>query len=59
MDPGVLSNRPGWVGNVGHDAGKLRGLVADVPEDLLDSTPDELRARVANGWIYRDGGSAE
>lgn len=59
VDPGVLSNRPRWVANAGHDAGKLRGIVADVPADLLALTPAQLRARVADGWVYRNGGAAE
>ena len=46
VDSGVLSNRPRWVGNVGHDAGKLRAIVADVPQALLAMTPLQLRAKV-------------
>jgi len=59
VDAGVLSNRPTWVANVGHDAAKLRKLVADVPEELLDSTPASLRAHVGSGWVFRNGGSSE
>ncbi|NND03910.1 MAG: hypothetical protein HKN91_14105 [Acidimicrobiia bacterium] len=59
VDAGVLSSRPTWVANVGHDAAKLRQIVTDVPERLLDATPEDVRAEVADGWIYRYGGTAE
>ena len=58
-DAGVLSNRPSWVANVGHDAAKLRQLVADVPPELVGGTPEALRTAVAEGWVYRNGGSPE
>ncbi len=59
VDAGVLSNRPRWLANVGHDAAKLRKLVADVPQQLLEATPDALRTHVSSGWIFRNGGSSE
>lgn len=59
VDPGLLAQRPAWVANVGHNAGKLRGIVADVPLDVLDASPEQVRQRVADGWIYRNGGSVE
>jgi hypothetical protein len=46
--------RPGWIANVGHNAAKLRRLVADVPDDIVAATPDEVRRRVADGWAYRN-----
>lgn len=50
----VKERRPGWVANAGHDATKVRALVADVPAELLALAPAELRERVAAGWVYRD-----
>jgi len=49
------STRPGWIANVGHDAAKLRQIVADVPAAILELKPEELRQKVADGWTYRDG----
>jgi hypothetical protein len=53
VDAGLPAARPGWIANVGHSAAKLRGIVADVPEDVLQLTPSELRSRVAAGWVFR------
>ena len=53
VDAEILAERPGWIANVGHSASKLRGIVADVPEDLLMLPPAELRAKVVGGWVFR------
>lgn len=53
VDAGLLAGRPGWIANVGHSAAKLRGIVADVPDDILMLTPAGVRSRVAGGWIFR------
>lgn len=54
VDSSILAGRPSWIANVGHDAAKLRSLVADVPGDVLTMNPDELREHIAEGWIYRE-----
>lgn len=53
VDADLLAGRPGWIANVGHNASKLRAIVADVPEDILAVTPAEVRSRVAGGWVFR------
>ncbi len=59
MDPAVpadeklLGNRPGWIANVGHDAPKLRSIVADVPAEILSLEPQTVVERVLSGWVYR------
>jgi len=53
VDAELLAARPGWIANVGHNASKLRSIVADIPEDLLRMTPAELSSRAANGWVFR------
>lgn len=58
VDSGILAHRPGWIGNVGHDAAKLRSIVADVPPEVLGLAPIALRDHVGAGWVYRDGGAA-
>ncbi len=58
VDSAVLAKRPRWIANVAHDATKLRGIVADVPADLLALTPEQLRAEVASGWHFRNEGGA-
>lgn len=55
VEPSILGNRPQWVANVGHDAGKLRGIVADIPIGALRRSPAALRQYVATGWVYRQG----
>ncbi|MCP3975585.1 MAG: hypothetical protein GY720_13960 [bacterium] len=49
----LLERRPGWVAGLGHNAAKLRRLVADVPADLLALPPDGIRQQVAAGWAFR------
>ena len=53
VDAELLAARPGWIANVGHNAAKLRGIIADVSEDVLRLTPTELSAKAANGWVFR------
>ncbi len=49
----VKEGRPGWVANLGHDATKLRRLVADIPSEILGLTPAGVREQLAAGWVYR------
>ena len=54
VDEAIASARPGWIANVGHNAAKLREIVADIPGDVLPLAPSDLRARIAAGWAYRE-----
>ena len=43
-----------WVGNVSHDAAKLRGLVADVPPEVLAMSLADLDAALeSHDWAMR------
>lgn len=53
VDAGALAERPSWLAGLGHDASKLRGIVADIPADILSLTPQALRQRAAAGWAFR------
>lgn len=57
VEPSILAERPQWIANVGHDSGKLRRIVADVPIGALRRSPAALRQYVATGWVYRQGGT--
>ena len=47
-------HRAAWVANVGHNAARLRQLVADVPSEVLEETPDAVQERIRLGWAFRD-----
>ena len=45
----IEADRPAWLANLGHDAGKARELVASVTTETLALHPDEIRRRMAAG----------
>ena len=49
----LVTKRPGWIANVGHDAAKLSGIVADIPADILALTPAAVAEKAASGWVFR------
>ena len=53
VDSAILDQRAGWVANVGHDAAKLSGIVADVPADILAMAPAAVAEKIASGWVFR------
>ena len=53
VSDGLVEKRAGWVANVGHDAAKLGGLVADVPADILAMAPAAVAEKISSGWVFR------
>lgn len=53
LDAGALASRLGWTAGLGHDASRLRSLVADVPLDVLNLDIDGVRQRINAGWDFR------
>lgn len=53
ISDGLLEKRSGWVANAGHDAAKIAGIVADIPEKILELTPAAVAEKIASGWVFR------
>lgn len=45
----LVADRARWLAGVGHNVGRVRDIVADVPIATLDASPEEARAEMAAG----------
>lgn len=46
---GIAADRTGWFANIGHDDARMRRLISDIPQQVLEGTPDDLRSRMIAG----------